>query len=632
MSTRRAGSRTSDRSSLPKTGCFCCSFDNSGHQIVFSQFGLRKLYADGVASREGVITRTALPSIATFKRQRSIETTVENTQVGPFLIVKRLGTNRRQQVFHARQVKQDREVALKFIKVPPSVEWSRALDKIQREFTELQKLKHKNLVKVYGAGVEGEKIFVASELIEGESLAAIMTRRGKLMPDLVVDYGKQIAELLQYLHKKDLVHAKLTPEKILITPDNKVKIADLRLNRAKKRRWDATKRHALDIAAYMAPEQFTEGATPKSDFYALGVILFEMLTGKLPYEPDTMGRMTRNKMNAPVPSVASHIMNCPIWLDKIIVQMLNPETRERPHSARAIVFAFEEIKKIDKNRKSAVGQMTGTFNPLTAGQDKTEANQLLGKKEIIDAEPRTPFYQYVAFQVAALVAIVAFVIWMAIPKGADQILEEATVSVNSRDPKAWRSANEELKRLMAGSDESIAAEAERLYYQSRRQILVLNAEDGVRNKLQSESVGMFVDAVQLQLKGEKFEALKLFRRLVATVSTTGKERHVFYESVARVQNLSAEVRMPTNKDELLELVESTELSTTLDELITAENLLVRVVIDYADKPDYQSVCVAAQKSLAEVRQRLELLRNPPTEDGVDVEPVVEEAGEVETED
>ena len=240
---------------------------------------------------------------------------MEKTYVGPFLIVKKLGS-RRQKVYHARQTEQNRDVALKFISVPPSVEWTKALDKIDREVNELQKLHHPNLVKVYGAGVDGERIFFATELIDGESLSAILARRGKLTPDLVVEYGRQIAEVLRYLHSQDLIHSKLTPEKILVTEDHRIKISDLRLNRSKRRRWDSTRRRELDIAAYMAPEQFTEGATQKSDFYSLGVILFEMLTGKLPYAPDTMGRMTKQKMNAPVPSVAANMMNCPIWLDK----------------------------------------------------------------------------------------------------------------------------------------------------------------------------------------------------------------------------------------------------------------------------------------------------------------------------
>ena len=76
------------------------------------------------------------------------------------------------------------------------------------------------------------------------------------------------------------MHAKLTPDKIIIDKNHHVKVADLRLNRSRRKRWDDGKKRELDIAAYMAPEQFGEGATHKSDIYSLGVILYEMLTWK----------------------------------------------------------------------------------------------------------------------------------------------------------------------------------------------------------------------------------------------------------------------------------------------------------------------------------------------------------------
>ena len=157
---------------------------------------------------------------------------MENTRVGPFLIIKRLGNNRRQRVFQARQIEQEKDVALKFISVPPSVDWNKAVDKINLEVGVLQKLRHPNLVRLYGAGVADNNIFLAHELVAGESLTSILSRRGKLAPDLVVDIGRQIAELLQFLHQQDAMHAKLTPDKIIIDKNHHVKVADLRLNRS----------------------------------------------------------------------------------------------------------------------------------------------------------------------------------------------------------------------------------------------------------------------------------------------------------------------------------------------------------------------------------------------------------------
>jgi serine/threonine protein kinase len=532
----------------------------------------------------------------------SQEPPVEKTYVGPFLIVKKLGS-RRQKVYHARQTEQNRDVALKFISVPPSVEWSKALDKIDREVNELQKLQHPNLVKVYGAGVDEDRIFFATELIEGESLSAILARRGKLTPDLVVEYGRQIAEVLRYLHSQDLIHSKLTPEKILVTEDHRIKISDLRLNRSKRRRWDSTRRRELDIAAYMAPEQFTEGATQKSDFYSLGVILFEMLSGKLPYAPDTMGRMTKQKMRAPVPSVASHVMNCPIWLDKIVTQMLSPNPRKRPHTARAISLAFDEIKNIAATKKSAASQMVSGFNPLNAGQDKSEARRLLGIKKPKKKKEEVPFFQKVWFQVAALMAIVAMTVFLLIPKSAGQIVAEARAMIESNDSEKWSEARFELQPIMDRGGK-YADEAEELYYTSRRQSLVLNAENGMSNRLQNENVQLFGKAVRFQQDGRDAEAREILTQLVVSVDPNGSDRHVYAESKSRLAALVIKEDLPKDVAELSDLIAKARDASTSGQLLEAHDLLARIAYEFTGVEGYEAVVSAASDQLIAIKKRI----------------------------
>lgn len=531
---------------------------------------------------------------------------MENTQVGPFLIIKRLGNNRRQKVFHARQVDQNRDVALKFIKVPPSVPWHKALDKLEREFNQLTKLRHPNLVKVYGAGVEDERVFFATELIEGESIAAILGRRGRLAHDQVVAFGMQISEFLVFLHGKDLIHSKLTPEKILITSDDQVKISDLRLNRAKRRRWDSTRRRELDLAAYMAPEQFTTGATEKSDFYALGVMLFEMLSGRLPYPPDTMGRMTRNKLNAPVPSVATHVMNCPIWLDKIITQMLDPDPRKRPHSAQAINLAFAEIQKIDATRKAAVDQMTSGFNPLTAGEDKSEANRLLHGTDP-DAEEGPPFYQTIWFQVTALLLIGLLGLLAFLPQSDQAIVDSATQLVQSEDPDDWSEARSLLEGVMSGDDE-LATKATSLYFQARRKSLVAKAQSGKVSRVDNEHLQQFVKAYRLEEQGMDEDAADIYAQLIADVPSDGDHRHVYLESKVRYDKLSVKFEWPSKPIDLLKLIAKCENVSTEPELIEAQNKLGNLLIRFAGEPTYEGVIEAAEKARKQVKERLLELR------------------------
>lgn len=548
---------------------------------------------------------------------------MDDTQVGPFKILKRLGTNRRQQVFHARQTEQGRDVALKFISLPPDVQWASALDKIQREVDVLKQLEHPNLVKVFGAGAAGEKIFFACELIEGESLASILARRGKLAPDLAVEYGRQISHLLEYLHNNEVIHSKLSPEKIIITKDRQVKVSDLRLNRSKRRRWDSTRRRELDMAAYMAPEQFTDGATHKSDFYSLGVIMYEMLTGKLPYPPDTMVRMTQNKINAPVPSVATHVMNCPIWLDQIVTQMLQPDPRKRPHTARAIVLAFDEIKNIDQTQKTAVAQVSGKFNPLNAGKDKTEANRLLGKKQ-----PRkqsdVPFYQRIPFLVGALLVIAAIIGFAMLPPSSEKLFNQGEALMNSERVADWRRARELFEQVIDRNDNpQLVARAEQLHQESRRRTLVQQAEQGFFLLSQSKNAKLFGAAVKLQQDGKADEAMPIFEELVESIDPDSDERYIRTEAISRLEALAAaEPALPTDSEELLTLIEPLARAKTESDLLSAQRLLSRVILEFAGEEGYEQVVEAAKEGLDVVKERLELVKNLPPDIATEGKPPV----------
>ena len=534
---------------------------------------------------------------------------MENTQVGPFRILKRLGTSRRQQVFHAVQESQQKDVALKFISLPSHVEWEDSIGKIDREAIELRKLQHKNLVRIYGAGVHEKesKLFFATELIDGEPLSAILARRGKLTPDLVVEYGGQIAKALEYIHKHDVIHSKLSPDKILITPDHRVKVSDLRLNRPNKRRWDATRKRDLEIAAYMAPEQFAGGATKKSDFYALGVILFELLTGKLPYAIENMGRIAKAKQEVEAPSVAEEVMNCPIWLDKIITQMVQADQKARPHSAKAITFAFDEIKKMDTTRMSAASQVAGNFNPLNAGVDKTKAREALGKKTIRTKADETSFWQKTPVLILALAAVTCFSIWAAIPKSKTAILDEAAANLASKDPEQWRKVAVDVKPLLDAEDESIAARASELYYDSKEQILEMNGRSGIRSgarNLYSDHVIAYIDAKQKFLAGEHRVAEAEFERLVLEVDPDGDERYVRRVAVKQLQQLAGKLSLPEDPEILAAMVEGYDRETNKLKLMQGEKVLTKIMRNFGGSLSHVKVCKAARKQLETIQSRI----------------------------
>ena len=517
---------------------------------------------------------------------------MENTQVGPFKIGSRLGNNRRQKVFRAKQVEQDIDVALKFIGLPDGAKRQVAIDKIQIEVEHLKKLKHRNLVKVLGAGIEGNQIFFASELIKGESLTKVLARRGKLAADQVVEYGRQVADVLDYLHKEHIIHSKLTPDKILITRDGPIKVTDLRLNRAKKRRWDSSRKRELDIAAYMAPEQFVDGATEKSDIYSLGIILYEMLTGKLPYEPDTMGRMTRKKMSDAAPPISESNMSCPVWLDKIVCQMISPDPRLRPHTAKAVILAMDELRILDETKKSSVSQVSGSFNPLTAGADKSEANRLLGKKETSKLD--TPVFQSTVFLVAGLIIVLGILVFAMWPASSMKNLETAQTLMRSEESSDWRKARDYLNQVIAkGPGDECFAQAEDLYYESRRRTLVLQAERGRVMGLQSPASQKLIAAIQSQQAGDFATARTELCSLLDSVDPKGEERHIYIESLSRLENVIDAFDIPTDASELTEIVEAHQNLESESEKMAAIRLLTRIVEFTSSRPELDAISQVA---------------------------------------
>ena len=539
------------------------------------------------------------------------EQVVERKSVGPFKILKQLGSNRRHQVFHARQTEQNRDVAIKFVKIPPTVEWDSAIDKIDREVAQLQKLRHPNLVQVYGAGCDGEDVFFAMELIDGESLATILSRRNKLAPDQVVQYGRQICSVLQFLHERDLIHSKLTPEKIMVTTNDQIKVIDLRLNRSKRRRWDAPRRRDLELAAYMAPEQFTEGASDKSDLYALGVMLYEMLSGKLPYKPDTLGRMQKSKTKSPVPSVATHVMNCPIWLNQIVSQTLAPDPRNRPHSAQAIILALDEIQNIDATKKAAVSQMAAGFNPLTAGKDKSEARRLLGKTSPKKSSNAVPLLQRTAVQIGLLGLIGALIFYLLQPKSDSKIISQAQQMIASQEMVQWSDARVLLEPIM-NSDRPLANEASQLYFESKLKTLLARAESGKSSSTDSESEKTFVEAVGLIKTNQYSEATKLFVQLMTDADAEEAEPHVKQAAQQRYDSLTEIVPWPSSPEELLEKIAQTEDATTEAELSAAQSALAEVTIKRTGETGYEEVVDAAATRLKAINKQLAQMRADQT--------------------
>lgn len=449
---------------------------------------------------------------------------VDVNQVGPFQILQRLG-GKRQRVFAARHRQQDRTSAVKLIAVPPHLTREEALRRIHKEVRFLSRLRHPRLVQMFGGGVSHDQIYLEMELVTGESLASILARRGRLEWDVVVQYASEIADVLEYLHSKGLTHGKLTPEKILIA-DGHVKVTDLRLNRIRRRRWDAQRKAELEVAAYLAPEQLMgKGVSPQADLYALGVIIHELVTGQLPFPPESLKQMTLRKQKEICPPISQSIVETPTWLDQVVLTLMNPDPRLRYPSAAAAMMALREIQKIDANRMSAVAQFAAGFNPLNAGADKREARELLGqpteihrKTKRVERELTVPRWAQISGLILGLLVsatIFGLTLYYFAPTFEDRI-NAANRVLASEQPsllEMGRSINQLNELIQRYPDDTEVATARALVMELETHRLLRLAEIGRTGNL-DEPTRSFIKAYKAATNGEYYAAMEGFHELI----------------------------------------------------------------------------------------------------------------------
>ncbi len=168
------------------------------------------------------------------------------------------------------------------------------------------KLSHPNIVNTFDVGREGDTYFIVMELVDGPSLAEIIAADGRLPEPVAIDYAAQIASGLAYAHRQGLLHRDIKPANILVTKDDVVKLSDFGIARAVSQQTMALTKPGLVMGSvyYISPEQAQEHEVHETaDLYSLGVVLYQMLTGKLPYAGESPVTVALKHIGDPVPTI-----------------------------------------------------------------------------------------------------------------------------------------------------------------------------------------------------------------------------------------------------------------------------------------------------------------------------------------
>jgi eukaryotic-like serine/threonine-protein kinase len=274
---------------------------------------------------------------------------------GRYRLERELGRGAMATVFLARDEELGRPVAVKLLE-----ESAAADESLRRRFTREAQLaaglSHPNVVQVFDVGEADGRPFIVMECVEGPTLAERLAAEGPLPPPEVAAIGRQVCAGLERAHAAGLVHRDLKPGNLIQGRDGTVKIADFGIAYAAEATSLTEAGTILGTASYLAPEQAEgEAVTEASDIYALGAVLYELLSGRPPYAFESLADVaTRSRLSSPppLPGIAAH-------LEGVVLLCLEPNPADRPGSAAELRRALELDEAVRPDERATVVMRPG---------------------------------------------------------------------------------------------------------------------------------------------------------------------------------------------------------------------------------------------------------------------------------
>lgn len=452
-------------------------------------------------------------------------------EIGPFLVDKELGAGAMGAVYRGRHKESKQKVAIKVI-APGLAASDAAMTRFKREIAILKQLEHPNIVRLVASGKLHGTPFYVMEYVEGESLDRVMERRGRITWEELVPLGQQLCAALQYAHDKGIIHRDLKPSNLMVLKDGTVKLTDFGIAKDTDVTALTAANSTVGTAAYMSPEQ-CRGArdlTHKSDLYSLGVMFYELTTGRKPFHGDSVMEMFNQHLTGSFERPSRLVLEIPIWLDTLICQLMEKEPDKRPFSAEMVSQSLGMIKDkveaqqsagIDAAKKRKIDK-TSVEEDLSEA-DKEAARTLLGKKK---KKKKVQFYRKGWFTVTAVGAILAamgfvfYLVFIKIPSAesyyqqAKQGMENAK-SLDDRlavrkgpieDFLTYYQDHEKAGKIRAWADQVDLEDQDRALHNRRGAMKARDeGESLARDALDYEDLGKLDDAAVLWKQLEKFK-------------------------------------------------------------------------------------------------------------------------------
>jgi Protein kinase domain len=259
-------------------------------------------------------------------------------------LVKPLGSGGMADVYLAHDDILDRDVALKLLKDEYASD-EEFVERFKREAQSAAALSHPNIVSIFDRGAsEDGTYYIAMEYLPGGTLKDYIIKGGALVPQTAAEIALQTAQALQAAHKRGIIHRDIKPRNILITDSGHVKVTDFGIARAADATTTSHLGDILGTAKYMSPEQaMGEPVGAASDLYSLGVVLYEMLTGRVPFEAETPADVSVKHADGLLPNPREVNPEVPEAMDALVMRLLASDPGDRYGSASELI---EELRRV----------------------------------------------------------------------------------------------------------------------------------------------------------------------------------------------------------------------------------------------------------------------------------------------
>lgn len=264
---------------------------------------------------------------------------------GRYELIEKIGEGGMAVVYKAKDRLLNRYVAIKILR-PEFTQDEQFLESFKRESQAAAGLQHPNIVSIYDVGRTGNINFIVMELVDGHPLSDLIKEKGRLDYKTTIDIAKQMASALSIAHKHQIIHRDVKPHNIMITSDGVAKLTDFGIARAvSNATMVADTSKIIGSVHYFSPEQ-ARGAyvDERSDIYSLGIVMFEMLTGRVPFDGETPVEVALKHINEDVPSPAKLVPGIPPALDKIVLKATDKYQTERYKSVDEMLEALKNVE------------------------------------------------------------------------------------------------------------------------------------------------------------------------------------------------------------------------------------------------------------------------------------------------